>query len=104
MCSTTQWAVATQVVQQGGAYFMMVKGNQPTLLADIQRATTWPARRQGEAQTVRLAHGRIETRTLVAAQSAKTTGFGVPSSVPKWRARRDSNSRPSESKSDALSS
>jgi site-specific DNA recombinase len=31
-------------------------------------------------------------RTLVAASSAKTAGFGVPSSVPKWRARRDSNS------------
>jgi len=30
-------------------------------------------------------------RTLVAASSAKTAGFGVPSSVPKWRARRDSN-------------
>src|SRR5882757_4956402 len=43
-------------------------------------------------------------RTLVAASSAKTAGFGVPSFVPKWRARRDSNSRPSESKSDALSS
>ena len=27
-------------------------------------------------------------RTLVAASSAKTTGFGVPSFVPKWRARR----------------
>ncbi len=38
-------------------------------------------------------------RTLVAASTAKTVGFGVPSSVPKWRARRDSNSRPSESKS-----
>jgi hypothetical protein len=31
-------------------------------------------------------------RTLVAAESAKTAGFGVPSSVPKWRARGDSNS------------
>jgi len=31
-------------------------------------------------------------RTLVAASSAKSAGFGVPSSVPKWRARRDSNS------------
>jgi site-specific DNA recombinase len=31
-------------------------------------------------------------RTLVAASSAKTAGFGVTSSVPKWRARRDSNS------------
>jgi predicted transposase YbfD/YdcC len=65
----TQWAVATQVVQQGGAYFMVVKGNQPTLLADIQRATAWPARRLGEARTVRLAHGRIEERTLVAADA-----------------------------------
>jgi hypothetical protein len=31
----TQWAVAEQVVQQGGAYFMVVKGNQPTLLARL---------------------------------------------------------------------
>jgi hypothetical protein len=33
-------------------------------------------------------------RTLVAASSAKTAGFGVPSFVPKWRARKDSNLRP----------
>jgi site-specific DNA recombinase len=33
-------------------------------------------------------------RTLVAASSAKTAGFGVPSFAPKWRARRDSNSQP----------
>ena len=31
-------------------------------------------------------------RTLVVASSAKTAGFGVTSFVPKWRARRDSNS------------
>jgi site-specific DNA recombinase len=30
-------------------------------------------------------------RTLVATSSAKTAGFGVPSSVPKWRTRHDSN-------------
>jgi site-specific DNA recombinase len=30
-------------------------------------------------------------RTLVAASSVKAAGFGVPSSVPKWRARQDSN-------------
>jgi site-specific DNA recombinase len=30
-------------------------------------------------------------RTLVAASGAKTAGFGVPSSVPRWRPRRDSN-------------
>jgi hypothetical protein len=28
-------------------------------------------------------------RTLVAASSAKTAGFGVPSSVPKWRASKN---------------
>jgi hypothetical protein len=28
-------------------------------------------------------------RTLVAASSAKTAGFVVPSFVPKWRARRE---------------
>ena len=32
-----------------------------------------------------------QLRTLVAASSAKTAGFGVPSFVPKWRARHDSN-------------
>jgi site-specific DNA recombinase len=31
-------------------------------------------------------------RTLVAVSSAKSAAFGVPSFVPKWRARRDSNS------------
>ena len=37
-------------------------------------------------------HPNLMLRTLVAASSAKTVGFGVPSFVPKWRARRDSNS------------
>jgi hypothetical protein len=31
---------------------------------------------------------------LVAASSAKMADFGVPSSVSKWRTRRDSNSSP----------
>jgi site-specific DNA recombinase len=43
-------------------------------------------------------------RTLVAASSAKTAGFGVPSFVPKWRTRHDSNVWPSPSEGDALSS
>ena len=30
-------------------------------------------------------------RTLVAASGAKTAGFAVPSSVPKWPTRHDSN-------------
>jgi len=36
----------------------------------------------------------VQLRTLVAAESAKTAGFGVPSFVPKWRARNESNVRP----------
>ncbi len=65
----TQYLVATQIVQQGGAYFLVLKGNQPTLRADAERATAWPARQLGEANTVRLAHGRIEERTLLAADA-----------------------------------
>ena len=46
-----------------------------------------------DAKELRIMGSKSELlRTLVAASSAKTAGFGVPSSVPKWRARRDSNS------------
>jgi site-specific DNA recombinase len=48
-----------------------------------------------DAQELRIMGSKSELlRTLVAASSVKTAGFGVPSFVPKWRARRDSNSRP----------
>jgi site-specific DNA recombinase len=47
-----------------------------------------------DAKEVRIMGSKSELlRTLVAASSAKTAPFGVPSSVPKWRAPRDSNSR-----------
>ena len=46
-----------------------------------------------DAKELRIMGSKSELlRALVAASSAKTAGFGVPSSVPKWRARRDSNS------------
>ena len=46
-----------------------------------------------DAKEVRIMGSKSELlRTLVAASSAKTAGFRVPSFVPKWRARRDSNS------------
>jgi site-specific DNA recombinase len=58
-----------------------------------------------DAQEVRIMGSKsVLLRTLVAVPSAKTAGFGVPSFVPKWRARRDSNPRPPDSKSGALSS
>jgi predicted transposase YbfD/YdcC len=65
----TQYVVADQVVRQGGAYLMVIKGNQPTLLADTRKATAWPARQLGTARAVRSAHGRIEHRTLHAADA-----------------------------------
>lgn len=65
----TQYVVADQIVRQGGAYLMVVKGNQPTLLADIRHATTWPARRLGQVQRVELAHGRVVGQTLTVADA-----------------------------------
>ena len=48
-----------------------------------------------DAKEVRIMGSKsVLLRTLVAASSAKSAGFGVPSFVPKWRARRDSNSCP----------
>jgi site-specific DNA recombinase len=45
-----------------------------------------------DAKEVRIMGSKsVLLRTLVAASSVKTAGFGVPSFVPKWRARRDSN-------------
>jgi site-specific DNA recombinase len=45
-----------------------------------------------DAEEVRIMGSKsLLLRTLVAAASAKTGGFGLPSFVPKWRAREDSN-------------
>src|SRR5713101_6107119 len=45
-----------------------------------------------DAKEVRIMGSKsVLLRTLVAASSAKSAGFGVPSFVPKWRARQDSN-------------
>jgi hypothetical protein len=49
----TQTTIAQQVVEQGGAYLMMVKGNQRWLLASVEAATAdhprRPVRRLGHA-------------------------------------------------------
>jgi site-specific DNA recombinase len=45
-----------------------------------------------DAKEVRIMGSKsVLLRTLVAASGAKTAGFGVPSFVPKWRTRHDSN-------------
>ena len=49
-----------------------------------------------DAKQVRIMGSKsVLLRTLVTISSAKMTGFGVTSFVPKWRPRQDSNLRPS---------
>ncbi len=51
-----------------------------------------------DAKEVRIMGSKsVLLRTLVAASSGKTAAFGVPSFVPNWRARKDSNLRPPDS-------
>jgi site-specific DNA recombinase len=58
-----------------------------------------------DAKEVRIMGSKsVLLRTLVAAASAKTAGFGVPGFVPKWRTRQDSNWLPLPSEGSALSS
>ena len=74
-----------------------------TLKIDPIQAETVAQLVEVDAKEVRIMGSKsVLLRTLVAASSAKTAGFGVPSFVPKWRARRDSNPRPPDSKSVAL--
>jgi site-specific DNA recombinase len=48
-----------------------------------------------DTKEVRIMGSKSELlRTLVAASRVKSAAFGVPSSVPKWRAGRDSNLDP----------
>ena len=64
----TQTTLAQQVVQQGGAYLMLVKDDQRSLLDGIVAATAarsvQPVRRLGRACSIQLAHGHYEERTL----------------------------------------
>lgn len=64
----TQRHVAQTIVDQGGAYVMIVKENQPQLRADIALVFAQPpwSDTQETAQTVDRGHGRIEQRTLTA--------------------------------------
>jgi predicted transposase YbfD/YdcC len=63
-----QTAIAEQIVQRGGQYVLALKGNQPTMLADVQslfadaRTALQPAYGMTSATTVEKDHGRIETR------------------------------------------
>ena len=64
----TQVEVAQTILTQGGDYVMVVKGNQPGLLAQVEGAIagvdfyTQPPQ---EAQTLDCGHGRIEARKII---------------------------------------
>ncbi len=65
----TQRELATQIVAQGGQYLMVVKANQPDLLAAITTLFAAPPRPESadEADAVTTCdtgHGRLELRTL----------------------------------------
>ncbi len=64
-----QTAIAEQIVQRGGQYVLALKGNQPTMLAEVQalfadaRSALQPGYGMTRATTVEKDHGRIELRT-----------------------------------------
>jgi predicted transposase YbfD/YdcC len=60
----TQWAVAQAVLDRGGAYLLVVKGNQPTLQRDIAETTAHRGRCTGQVDQIEAGHGRIERRRL----------------------------------------
>ena len=63
----TQREVARTIVEEGGDYIMIVKGNQPQLQQDIQavfQAPTMLANTMATTETVDMGHGRIEQRRL----------------------------------------
>ncbi len=65
----TQREVAQTIVAGGGDYVMIVKGNQPQLLEDIQLVFQDPTGlgdTMATAETVDIGHGRIEHRRLTA--------------------------------------
>ena len=88
----THAVVATQVVAQGGAYLLVVKGNQPGLCRVCEAATadhpTQPRRRLGEAHATRLAHGRLEQRDLLAVAAPPELGLPYAQQVLRLRRRR----------------
>ena len=64
----TQRDIAQQIIDSGNDYLMVVKDNQPQLLADIQgcfEAEPLADEVRGQAQTTTKDHGRLEVRTIV---------------------------------------
>lgn len=73
----TQRETARAILEGGGDYVMIVKGNQPRMLADIelifQTGQIRAEERRAVAETVDVGHGRIEHRRLTA--SSELAGY-----------------------------
>jgi predicted transposase YbfD/YdcC len=75
-----QREIAQQIVEQGGDYALALKGNQPTLHADVQTFLNDPASAVNTATpTVDADHGRIETRTATV-----STDIGWLQEAHRW--------------------
>lgn len=87
----TQAHVAEQVARRGGAYLLVVKGNQPFLLRACAATTTPPFRRPtrqlGRAHRARRTRGCIEERTLWAAEAPADLGFPYARQVLRLHCR-----------------
>lgn len=63
----TQREVAQTIIEQGGDYLMVVKGNQPALREEIEAVFAereQPCEEMRQAETLESGHGRIEARRL----------------------------------------
>ena len=84
-----QKAIAEQIVNQGGAYMLSLKENQPNLLQDVQALFEWSQNLQFHGldcdyhQTVNKDHGRIETRQCWALWDE--TCLAMLSSRDQWK-------------------
>lgn len=71
----TTRSLAQHILQQGGHYLMVVKGNQPSLEEALQTYFQAPALTRGERhehQTYERVHGRQEWRRVVASEALNT--------------------------------
>lgn len=81
-----QHEIADRIVGHGADYILTVKGNQPTLEAEIiGYFDTAPAAECVTTTTVEKGHGRLETRTYIASQNVDwLTSPGKDTATPKF--------------------
>lgn len=84
-----QTAIASKIVDQGGHYVLALKGNQPTMHADVEalftdaRAAKQPEYGMTSATNTGKNHGRIETRTAYVISDPEVIAYLNPDQ--RWR-------------------